>query len=282
MSASSDLNPQAAQMADESMVRTLAAQAEAIWPQERPLFARYGLAAGAKILDAGCGTGEIASRLTELLPTAQVLGIDILQGPLDLAHAHAVRFGDRLRFELRSIFATGLPAGHFDLVTCRHVLQSVPHPERVLAELARVTRPGGHLHLIAEDYGMIHFPPSSEPGDFFPCAPREFGAATGTDSFIGRNVFGLLQALGLEAITVDYVVVDTLRVPRKTLAAIFTAWRDGYVDPIGQHTRFDHAQARAAFEAMIATIKDPHRYAVWLVPVVAARVPLAGLKPPAS
>ena len=35
-----DLNPQAAQMADESMVRTLAAQARAIWPQEAPLLLR--------------------------------------------------------------------------------------------------------------------------------------------------------------------------------------------------------------------------------------------------
>ena len=37
------LNPQRSQMADESMVRTLRAQAEAIWPQELPLLRRYGL-----------------------------------------------------------------------------------------------------------------------------------------------------------------------------------------------------------------------------------------------
>ena len=64
-----DLNPQAKQMADESMVRNLDAQARAIWPQEMPLFKRYGLPANAQILDAGCGTGELASRLAELFPT---------------------------------------------------------------------------------------------------------------------------------------------------------------------------------------------------------------------
>jgi hypothetical protein len=39
------LNPQAKEMADESMVRTLAAQADAIWPQEQPpgLGVRAGL-----------------------------------------------------------------------------------------------------------------------------------------------------------------------------------------------------------------------------------------------
>src|SRR5688572_30629177 len=51
-----DLNPQAREMADESMVRTLAAQADAIWPQERWLFERYHLPEDATSLDAGCGT----------------------------------------------------------------------------------------------------------------------------------------------------------------------------------------------------------------------------------
>ena len=50
-----DLNPQLQQMADESMVRNLDAQARAIWPQERALFDRYSLSGPLRILDAGCG-----------------------------------------------------------------------------------------------------------------------------------------------------------------------------------------------------------------------------------
>lgn len=73
-----DLNPQATQMADESMVRNLDAQARAIWPQEMPLFKRYLLPSDPEILDAGCGTGEMASRLAELFPNARVLGVDII------------------------------------------------------------------------------------------------------------------------------------------------------------------------------------------------------------
>jgi hypothetical protein len=53
-----DLNPQATQMADESMVRGLDAQARAIWPQELQFMRRYVMPAEARILDAGCGTGE--------------------------------------------------------------------------------------------------------------------------------------------------------------------------------------------------------------------------------
>ena len=66
--AMTDLNPQAKQMADESMVRGLDAQARAIWPQEMQFIRRYAIPADARILDAGCGTGEGSSRLAELFP----------------------------------------------------------------------------------------------------------------------------------------------------------------------------------------------------------------------
>ncbi len=78
----------------------------------------------------------------------------------------------------------------------------------------------------------------------------------------------------LDDITVDYVVVDTLRVPRETFAAILTAWRDGYSEPIGELTPFTAESARAYFDQMIANIRDPQGYAVWMVPVVSARVPI--------
>src|SRR5947207_14176724 len=73
-----NLNPQAKEMADESMVRNLAAQAEAIWLQEKHLFDRYRLPVDANVLDAGCGTGEISLRLAQLAPHARVLGVDVI------------------------------------------------------------------------------------------------------------------------------------------------------------------------------------------------------------
>ncbi|MBV9027807.1 MAG: class I SAM-dependent methyltransferase, partial [Candidatus Eremiobacteraeota bacterium] len=99
-----ELNPQARQMADESMVRNLEAQANAIWPQERPLFARYALPAQANILDAGCGTGEISSRVAELYPKARVLGVDIVDEHLALARTRYAGLANRLRFEHQSVF----------------------------------------------------------------------------------------------------------------------------------------------------------------------------------
>jgi ubiquinone/menaquinone biosynthesis C-methylase UbiE len=269
-----DLNPQEEQMSDESMVRNLEAQARAIWPQESELIRRYGLSPDIKILDAGSGTGEGASRLAELFPKATVLGVDILDHHLELARTRYRKLADRLTFEHRSVYELEFPDATFDLVTCRHVIHSIPYPERVLAELKRVTKRDGRLHLIPEDYGMLHFQRGAvNPDEFWHEAPAKFGEATNTDLFIGRNTVPILTRLGLAEITVDYVIVDTLRVPRETFAAILTAWRDGYAGITSQYTRFTNEEALAFFNHMIANIRDPKGYAVWMVPVVGARVP---------
>jgi ubiquinone/menaquinone biosynthesis C-methylase UbiE len=268
-----DLNPQAKQMADESMVRNLDAQARAIWPQEVELVRRYQLPVAPRILDAGCGTGEASSRLAELFQGADILGVDIVDASLNLARARYARYVPRLRFEHQSIYELRVPERGYDLVVCRHVLHSIPHADQVLAGLVRVIRPGGYLHLIPEDYGMLHFQPANpDPRDFWHQVPPAFGAGTGTDLFIGRNTFSILAAMNLTEIKVDYVVVDTLRVPRETFAAIIEAWRDGYSESIGELTPVPRDAAVRYFNQMIANIHDPRGYAVWMVPVVSARV----------
>ncbi|MGA8098038.1 MAG: hypothetical protein WB810_05180, partial [Candidatus Cybelea sp.] len=67
--------------------------------------------------------------------------------------------------------------------------------------------------------------------------------------------------------------VDTVRVARKTFATILEAWRDGYAGPIGETTSISKEAAEAYFDQMIANVRDPHGYAVWMVPVVSARIP---------
>jgi SAM-dependent methyltransferase len=212
-------------------------------------------------------------RLAEAFPRAQVLGADILDAHLERARSRAAHLGDRVRFEHRSVFGLDLPDASFDLTVCRHVLHSIPDADRVIAELARVTRPGGVLHLLVEDYGMIHFPRRNyDPQEVWPDAAVRFGAATGTDLLSGRRAPAILAALGFERVTVDYVVVDTLRVPRPLFEAIWEAWRDGYKDVVAAHLGISLEEAVARWDDQIATIRDPLAYAAWLVPVVSGVV----------
>lgn len=268
------MNPQASHMADESMVHTLRHQAQAIWPQERPLFERYGLGQGARILDVGCGTGELAVRLATLLPGASIVGIDLIEAHLARAREAARPHAGRVRFQLGNAFDLEFADGTFDLCLCRHLLQAVPAPERVVAEMVRVTRPGGRLHLLVEDYGMIFFHPTRfDSARFWLEGPKAFAEKTGTNLHVGRAAYSMLRRLDLSEITIDYVVVDTLRVPRETLAQIWISWRDGYAKSVAEYTAMSFDEAVARFDDMIATIRDPAGYGLWLVPIASGVVP---------
>jgi len=271
---SQDRNPQAEQMADESMIRNLTAQANAIWPQERALFARYHLPADCRIADIGCGSGEITSRLAAMYPQAEIVGIDILAHTVELARGRYASLAPRVQFQQGDAFELELPAGRFDLVVCRHVTQSIPEPERVLAEMKRITRPGGWLHVLSEDYRMLHFMPGHlDPDHLWQELVPAACKGLGVDERIGRRTWTLLRALGLEQLAVDYVTVDTLRVPRETFAAIIEAWRDGYTGVISQQAGRSQEEVRAYFDAMLTSILHPEEYAVWQVPVLGGRRP---------
>lgn len=265
-------NPQAEQMADESMIRNLAAQAHAIWPQEQPLLARYGLQGAVHIADVGCGSGEITGRLAELYPQAQVLGIDILETSVAHARRRYAALSPRVRFEQGDAFDLELPADTFDLVVCRHVTQAVPDADEVLSELHRICRPGGWVHVLSEDYGMLHMMLGKlDPDRLWYEGVLSFTHATGTDARVGRRTWTMMKQLGLQDVWVDYVVVDTLRVPRATFAGIIEAWRDGYADTISSKTKLMPGEARALFDQVVASILNPDHYAVWHIPIVSGR-----------
>jgi ubiquinone/menaquinone biosynthesis C-methylase UbiE len=260
-------------MAHESMVRNLAAQARATWPAERPLFERYGLTSGARVLDVGCGTGEIALRLGREFPGLVLTGVDLHAPHLEIARQRCGEAGIAAEFRRGDAYALDFPDASFDLTVSRHLLQAVPEPRRILAEMKRVTRPGGYLHVVAEDYGWIHCHPCAiDVERFWRAGPIAMGRRTGTDLHCGRHAYHWLHALGLEDVRVDYAVLDTLRVDRELLAEIFTAWRDGYTEIIAAHTSLSAEEVRASFEAIAASFRDPAAYGLWLLPILAGRV----------
>jgi ubiquinone/menaquinone biosynthesis C-methylase UbiE len=265
-------NPQAEQMADESMVRNLAAQADCIWPQERAFFARYALRAEARIADIGCGTGEITARLAGLYPRAEILGVDLLEALVNHARGAHAALAPRLRFEQGDAFELAQPDSTFDLVVCRHMTQLVPQPDRVLAELARICTRGGWIHVLSEDYGMLHMMPGTlDPDRLWHAGVIPYLRAIHTDGRIGRRTYSLMKHLGLEDLRVDYVTVDTLRVPRATFASIMDAWRDGYSEVISAHSTLTLEETRALLDQVGASIRDPDQYAVWQVPIISGR-----------
>ncbi len=268
-------NPQAEQMGDESMVRNLAWQAQAIWPQEQALFDRYTLPDNAVILDLGCGTGEITRRLATRFAHAEVIGVDVLESNLALARsAAATDARPRIRYEQGDAFALTHADAHFDLVVCRHLSQAVPDFALVLAEITRVLKPGGWVHLLSEDYGMLHMPALDfDPDRFWNENAIVYLRSIGCDGRIGRHSPTLLEEAAYTDLAVDYVIVDTVRVGRAVFAGIIGAWRDGYAEVLAAASSRTENDVSADFARMIHAIETPPHYAVWHVPVISARKP---------
>jgi ubiquinone/menaquinone biosynthesis C-methylase UbiE len=270
-----DRNPQAEQMGDESMARNLAHQAIAIWPQEQRLFDRYDLPEAPRILDLGCGTGEITRRLAQRYPRAVLTGVDILEGNLGIARRDNRGYEDRVGYEQGDAFALAFADASFDLVVCRHMSQAVPDFQLVLAEITRVLRPEGWLHLLSEDYGMLHMPVGAmDPDRFWNSNAVAFLSGIGCDGRIGRHSPALLERMGYRDIAMDYVVVDTLRVSREVFGGILRAWRDGYAKPLSEASERSIAEVAADFDTLIAAVESPPHYVVWQVPVASGRKPM--------
>ena len=100
--------------------------------------------AGARALDIGCGGGILAEAMAGA--GASVTGIDMADKPLGVARLHQLESGAEVEY-LKST-AEDLAtrhSGQFDVVTCLEMLEHVPSPSRVIASVAELVRPGGHV-----------------------------------------------------------------------------------------------------------------------------------------
>lgn len=116
----------------------------------RGLAKLAGAAPGLRALDVACGPGLLTLALAEA--GAEALGVDATEGLLRLAREEAARRGLAVEFRVGDATQLELPAAHFDVVSCRAAFHHFPEPARVLAEMARVAKPGGAL-LVADLLG---------------------------------------------------------------------------------------------------------------------------------
>ncbi|HVO29781.1 MAG TPA: methyltransferase domain-containing protein, partial [bacterium] len=91
-----------------------------------------------RVVDLGCGTGELTRRLHEHVRAAETLGLDSSEAMLARAASLA---GNGLRFE-RGDIATFAPAEPFDLVFSNAAIHWVPDHQALLPKLAAAVKPG--------------------------------------------------------------------------------------------------------------------------------------------
>ncbi len=104
-----------------------------------PFLAFAALPKAARVLDLGCGTGNLAAQLVAQDPSVRLTGIDI--APRFVATAR--RTVPAAAFAQADAMALPFPAATFDAALAMLVLPFPPEPATAAAELARVVRPGG-------------------------------------------------------------------------------------------------------------------------------------------
>ncbi|SFS86384.1 methyltransferase domain-containing protein [Saccharopolyspora flava] len=102
-----------------------------------------GLAPGMRVLDVGCGPGDVSISAARIVgPTGSVVGVDAQQSILDIATARAADKGVNATFFRGDIFALDTEEP-FDAVTGRLILMHLPDPAAAVRHLSTLVRPGG-------------------------------------------------------------------------------------------------------------------------------------------
>src|ERR1051325_9881398 len=126
-------------------------------------YQRLGITPGTRLLDVGCGAGQLA--LIAARAGAVVTGCDIATNWLERARTRAAAEGLNITFEEGDAEALPYKDGQFDAVTTMFGAMFAPRPELVAAELTRVCRPGGII-------AMANWTPSGFIGQMFKTIAR--------------------------------------------------------------------------------------------------------------
>ena len=144
-----------------------------------------------RALEVGCGTGAILGEIR----TKSLHGLDLRPAALIEARFHApitsVVCGDALSLPY--------PDNEFDITYCHFLLLWVSDPERVLQEMKRVTRRGGHVLALAEpDYSAR----VDEPAELAPLGrwQTESLRRQGADPSLGGRLAELFYQVGIELV----------------------------------------------------------------------------------
>ena len=97
-----------------------------------------------RIVDIGCGGGILTEAMSA--KGADVVGIDMADGPLAVARLHQIESGTEAEYRQTTAedIADELPSS-FDVVTCLEMLEHVPSPAGVIEACSRLVRPGGDV-----------------------------------------------------------------------------------------------------------------------------------------
>ncbi|WP_437807237.1 class I SAM-dependent methyltransferase [Sorangium sp. So ce1078] len=201
-----------------------APMADTIGEMTNRLLADAGIGAGMRVLDVGCGPGDVSFRIAQLVGgQGQVVGIDRDARPLAAARDRARELGlPNVTFAEGDLGALSPEHGLFDAVVGRRVLMYQPDPVAALKSLSRALRPGGLVVFQEHDATMV--PACLKPLPLHERAHQWMWRTVereGADIHMGFHLAGVLEQAGLTGVSVRAeAVVLTPQMRYRTAAVV--------------------------------------------------------------
>ncbi len=163
------------------------------------------------VLDVGAGTGALSLDLAwRMGAQGRVTAVDRDAQALEIAHALAGEVGIELATAIGD--ANALPAGDAtqNLTIARFLFQHLSAPAAALAEMRRVTRPGGRIVIIDVDDDVMLCEPAGLPHETaLRQAIRALQAQRGGNRLIGRQLYRLMREAGL--VNIQVIVIPRVQ-----------------------------------------------------------------------
>ncbi|MBN1875087.1 MAG: methyltransferase domain-containing protein [Anaerolineae bacterium] len=263
---------------DLDFIPLLRNQTRILWPLEKDVLVRHGLARGMKVADICCGCGDVPLLICREFQPGFMLGIDHSEGAVEYARNLQADFNVRnAEFQRGDATALMVDDNSFDFVLCRLSLQIFSHPELILKELIRITKPGGRVYTLCEDYDLIVGNPEGSAIRETYQRAAVYGDDMGMDLRNGKKLYSMLAEARLEAIRTDHIVVDTSNTDREAFARVIESWRTFSVYTIGNSLELsqeDQDSLLAGYNAHLRTIHSPYGYTNWTMVACSGRKPI--------
>ena len=159
---------------------------------------------GQRVLDVGCGPASDTIELAKLVgPEGQVVGVDYDQAMVDEAERCAKEAGVAGWVTHRRADSGALPFGSDTFDSCRseRLFQHLLDPSATVAEMVRVTKPGGLVILLDTDWGTASM--DAAETDLERRMARVHADMLANNGYSGRQLYRLLKQHGLVDVQVE-------------------------------------------------------------------------------
>jgi SAM-dependent methyltransferase len=151
------------------------------------------------LLDVGAGPGTITADLAHLV--THVTALEHSEAALAHTRAGVPETTHNVDFVVGDVHALDFPDYTFDVVHAHQVLQHVADPVKALAEMARVTKPGGLVAVRDSDYAAFTWFPQVPELEEWLALYRRIARGNGGEPDAGRRLLSWARAAGLTDIT---------------------------------------------------------------------------------